>query len=274
MSLLKYSRMWLGDRPSKTYDDDDVEDKRLIGKDGDESTDYGALLQAHKRLKRWLAALSVVVGLLVVSLTLTLSLRRIEDSTTKTPVPLSASVFPDLRFKLMWYVVRSIPVTFEHNELFSGPASPERDEAWSLIAPLGDGFILLPNSTAQDIYDLPLGQSTSRGQIYDISVFHQLHCLANIRRHMFAMDAILDRNDKLEIESLALKSHDDHVYHCFDYIRQALMCAGDMTIEWPRTEMDGSRFAVDGWGVTHECKDWSAIMEFMKQNSVTKTTRV
>ncbi|KAK6420624.1 hypothetical protein LTR81_006359 [Elasticomyces elasticus] len=254
MSLLKYSRMWLGDRPSKTYDDDDEEDKRLIGKDGDESTDYAALLQAHKRLKRWLAALSVVVGLLVVMLTLTLSLRRIGDSTTASPVPL----------------MRLIPTTFEHNDLFSGPASPERDEAWSLMAPLGDGFILLPNSTAQGAYDLPLGQYTSRGQIYDISVFHQLHCLANIRRHMFAMDAILDRNDRLEIDSLALKPHDDHVYHCFDYIRQALMCAGDMTIEWPRTETDGSRFAVDGWSITHECKDWSAIIEFMKQNSVTK----
>jgi len=46
------------------------------------------------------------------------------------------------------------------------------------------------------------------------------------------------------------------VWHCFDYIRQALMCAGDMTVEWPRTEEDGRRFAVDGWGVTHECKDW------------------
>ncbi|KAK5679722.1 hypothetical protein LTS10_007670 [Elasticomyces elasticus] len=260
MSFPKYSRMWIRDRPSKIYDDDDVEDERLIGKEGDESTDYVALIQAHKRLKRWLAVLSVVIGMLLVALTLTLSLRRIEDSTTKFPVPLSE--------------VLSRPVTFEHNDLFSGPASPERDEAWSLIAPLGDGFILLPNSTAQGIYDLPLGQSTSRGQIYDISVFHQLHCLANIRRHLFAMKTALDEADQHELSAHALQPHDDHVYHCFDYIRQALMCAGDTTIEWPRTETDGSRFAVDGWGITHECKDWSAIMEFMEQNSVTKIHRI
>ncbi|KAK5740509.1 hypothetical protein LTR17_004546 [Elasticomyces elasticus] len=258
MSLLKYSRMWTGDRPRKTYDDDDVEDKQLIGKDADKNTDYVALLQAHEQLKRSLSALSVVIGLLVVSLTLTLSLRRIEDSTMTSPVPL----------------MRSIPITFEHNDLFSGPASPERDEAWSLIAPLGDGFILLPNSTAQGAYDLPLGQCTSRGQIYDISVFHQLHCLANIRRHLSAMKTALDEADQHESNVHALQPHDDHVYHCFDYIRQALMCAGDMTIEWPRTETDGSRFAVDGWGITHECRDWSAIMEFMKQNSVTKIRRM
>jgi hypothetical protein len=47
-----------------------------------------------------------------------------------------------------------------------------------------------------------------------------------------------------------------HVYHCFDYIRQALMCAGDLTLEWPRTEKDGRRFAVDGWGISHQCKSW------------------
>lgn len=34
------------------------------------------------------------------------------------------------------------------------------------------------------------------------------------------------------------------------------MCAGDMTVEWPREEADGARFAVDGWGVEHQCKDW------------------
>ena len=48
----------------------------------------------------------------------------------------------------------------------------------------------------------------------------------------------------------------DHIPHCFDYIRQALMCAGDLTLEWPRTEKNGQRFAVDGWGVPHQCKSW------------------
>ena len=48
----------------------------------------------------------------------------------------------------------------------------------------------------------------------------------------------------------------DHIHHCFDYIRQSLMCAGDMAMEWPRTETDGRRVAVDGWGIPHECKNW------------------
>ncbi|KAK1048202.1 hypothetical protein LTR33_014905 [Friedmanniomyces endolithicus] len=78
----------------------------------------------------------------------------------------------------------------------------------------------------------------------------------------------MDRENRDEIYDLLLKPQEGHVWHCFDYIRQALMCAGDMTVEWPRTEEDGRRFAVDGWGVTHECKDWDAIMTFMKEKPV------
>jgi hypothetical protein len=46
------------------------------------------------------------------------------------------------------------------------------------------------------------------------------------------------------------------VNHCFDYLRQALQCAGDLALEWPRTEKDGRRYSVDGWGVPHLCKSW------------------
>lgn len=126
------------------------------------------------------------------------------------------------------------------------------------MMPDGDGFILLANSSLEQ-YSLPLGKSTDRGQVYDISLFHQLHCLANIRIHLFTLLAAMDRNNTQEIYDLLLKPKEAHVFHCFDYIRQALMCAGDMTIEWPRTEPDGRRFAVDGWGITHECKSWVSI---------------
>lgn len=52
-------------------------------------------------------------------------------------------------------------------------------------------------------------------------------------------------------------SQGEHVSHCIDYIRQGIMCSGDMAMEWPRTEADGvTRVAVDGWGVPHECKSW------------------
>ena len=105
-------------------------------------------------------------------------------------------------------------------------------------------------------YKLPPGRATDRGDVYDISLFHQLHCLARIRAHLYLLQGSIGRNNSQQIQDILLSPQEDHVHHCFDYIRQALMCAGDMTVEWPRTEEDGSRFAVDGWGITHQCKSW------------------
>ena len=92
--------------------------------------------------------------------------------------------------------------------------------------------------------------------MYDVSVFHQLHCLNHIRHYLkttmqIAKTPVVDEGMK------AFLDHpDEHIAHCFDYLRQGLMCNADLTFEWPREEKDGARFAVDGWGVTHTCKDW------------------
>ena len=127
-----------------------------------------------------------------------------------------------------------------------------------MLMPPGDGFILLPNDTRQS-WHLEPGKQTKQGEVFDISLFHELHCLIHIRTHTFTLQAMMGRDNWQEIYDVLLKGSEDHVFHCFDYIRQALMCAGDMTVEWPRVEKDGSRFAVDGWGITHECKDWVGL---------------
>lgn len=119
--------------------------------------------------------------------------------------------------------------------------------------PLGDGFIVVDNSHS---FGLPPGRETPDGETYDISLFHQLHCLAGIRTFMSATKQAIGRNDTVRVNEIVLDPLQDHMAHCFDYLRQSLMCYGDMTLEWPRTEPDGTRVAVDGWGIEHQCKSW------------------
>ena len=47
-----------------------------------------------------------------------------------------------------------------------------------------------------------------------------------------------------------------HIAHCFDYIRQGILCAGDTTIE-------GQTEYGEGWGSNHQCKDIRAIQEWV-----------
>jgi hypothetical protein len=47
--------------------------------------------------------------------------------------------------------------------------------------------------------------------------------------------------------------------HCFDYLRQALMCASDTTLETLRQNGDRVLASVNGWGTTHECKNFEQV---------------
>lgn len=63
----------------------------------------------------------------------------------------------------------------------------------------------------------------------------------------------------------------DHLPHCFDYLRQAIMCAGDAALE-EAVIVPGLGTAtmptrnVDGWGTTHLCRNWDALWEFAKDH--------
>ncbi len=92
-----------------------------------------------------------------------------------------------------------------------------------------------------------------------------LSCQAAIKSKMSLLqDWYKGENDK-EYLAFALAEDqvtDDHIYHCFDYIRQTIMCHGDTTLEKAKT-VDGKLMrAVDGWGVTHECRDYDTIYAY------------
>ena len=76
-----------------------------------------------------------------------------------------------------------------------------------------------------------------------------------------------------------------HIAHCFDYVRQGIMCAGDMTIESPnvppeewfegiseellREEFgDQKPVFVDGWGIKHQCRSFDEAKNWVFRNRV------
>ncbi|KAH8109252.1 hypothetical protein DFH11DRAFT_951021 [Phellopilus nigrolimitatus] len=84
-------------------------------------------------------------------------------------------------------------------------------------------------------------------RIFAVSMVHQQHCL-----HLFA-------------KALATQSAPNaHLQHCFNYLRQNLLCQADATLEppgWTEREFDSERV-----GGTRECGDWSAVYAFVEDN--------
>ncbi|KAE9961949.1 hypothetical protein BLS_007965 [Venturia inaequalis] len=241
--------------------------------DNDEQT--AAEIYALKRtIKRTNLYLKVLIGLLSVTILALLSLqgpsayktiKEVKDKPKEAAKEASKGA-PKPK-QLIKTPVPDIPmskVTFEENKLYSERPNPETDAAWDALLPDGRGFVFIDNWKD---YDLPPGEETEWGMIYSVAVFHQMHCLGQLRRFSWMfLDAITKNNTEEQAaitEMFEKQNHASHLHHCFDYLRQTIACGGDMAMEWPRTEEDGRRFAVDGWGIPHECKNWDHIMEYM-----------
>ena len=92
-----------------------------------------------------------------------------------------------------------------------------------------------------------------------MSVFHQLHCLGVLRYSWFALLGDQDPSVERPLHHLAPAA----AIHCFDFLRQAIMCSADTTMELARFRApDGTIHTAHGWGVEHRCKDWDAVWDW------------
>lgn len=99
---------------------------------------------------------------------------------------------------------------------------------WESLFPRGDGFI----------------RPAAHGRQFTVSMFHQLHCINNIR---------------LALARQPVRLY--HVHHCMNYLRQMILCASNMRLEplSRRLKEKSNLTAVDGLGLTHVCRDWSTV---------------
>jgi len=107
--------------------------------------------------------------------------------------------------------------------------SPDGAADWASVFPEGGGFLYL-------------GQNK---RPFGIALLHQMHCLNEIR---LAMNA---------------NGPSGHVHHCFNYLRQSILCEANPTIE-PVVPNVGRRSVYSE--VPRVCKDWSKVYELAAQN--------
>jgi hypothetical protein len=62
-----------------------------------------------------------------------------------------------------------------------------------------------------------------------------------------------------------------HVTHCFDYLRQSAMCAGDSALEGLSETVKGM---TDGWGNTHVCKKNNELVQWVVDNRLSDYTGI
>lgn len=88
------------------------------------------------------------------------------------------------------------------------------------------------------------------GPGYMMTVFHQLHCLSYLAEHFQQGYGGIELDEEV--------AH--HSAHCFNYLRQGIMCSADTTLE-------GKTDAGPGEGSEHECTDYDALLEWANTHS-------
>lgn len=106
--------------------------------------------------------------------------------------------------------------------------------------------------------------------MFTTSVTHQLHCLYVILKAHNSMKLVVTEPGPAKPYTL---EDPWHLNHCFDYIRQAIMCAGDVALEgaatsFPVDEHGHDRGGSDGWDAIHVCKDYSQIYAYLEEKTV------
>ena len=103
---------------------------------------------------------------------------------------------------------------------------------------------------------------------------HQLHCLVRLPAPSpfapaFQLTEGLEQHHIVDSYTrLALgrsEAHNSwHVQHCFDYLRQGIMCCGDVALEGAETTFPEGGGGSDGWDARHVCRDYDAVYDYLE----------
>ncbi|TKW57727.1 hypothetical protein CTA1_11529 [Colletotrichum tanaceti] len=158
-------------------------------------------------------------------------------------------------------------VTFKHDPDFVPEDgrkffTNETKQKWLDIVPQGLGWIKLDHP--QQYQDLPEPIKDFGGPdqpVFTTSVTHQLHCLYGIAEAYSGLKA--DPSGHGERMPW-------HVNHCFDYLRQSIMCAGDLAVEGQEKTFPDGIVGSDGWDGKHLCRDYGEIYEYLEEHRATE----
>ncbi|KAK6707500.1 hypothetical protein SNK04_008483 [Fusarium graminearum] len=199
------------------------------------------------------------------------------DFVSKEPVPLKLKItnFDDL----LRYNTTSQQVYREMDPSlpqYFGTPSPAIDEAWEKLL-----HYQYPAVSDEEIASnaalsfLSTDKHPVTGKYYGaLDVFHNLHCLNMVRKHI---DKDYNGGDHMKKKKKKKKRHGkgmdmessfdaaamDHLYHCMNHIRQSLQCRPDLSPAAMHVfqDTDGSQFFL-GNAKSHSCYDWQSIMDW------------
>jgi len=115
---------------------------------------------------------------------------------------------------------------------------------WDMLMPLGSGTVEIPDYKQHPMLGKPIvDDPIHTGAIFEASWTHALHCL------YYTVDSYhqLVVNGTFGFDGI---QNDAHAAHCFEYLRNQILCMADMTLEGSESLLDAT-----GEGQAHMCRN-------------------
>ncbi|KAI5927173.1 hypothetical protein F4810DRAFT_707123 [Camillea tinctor] len=210
-------------------------------------------INEYKKLRRLL----YYSGFIIVSLTVACIILAVKlEHTGYTPFFAERVYSPVEDIIRYENVVFSTGFGHERTE-YQGPPTPERDALWDDL--YGFGISRIPRESASKLVNKTVPIPGEPGQyVIQLNVFHQLHCLNMIRKSLYSDVEYPPDHELMGIE---------HIEHCYDALRQSLMCSADVTPlpwQWVEEVQEAKEVA----RVAHTCRDFEAVRTWAKENAV------
>ncbi|KAL6708647.1 hypothetical protein ACN47E_002628 [Coniothyrium glycines] len=148
-------------------------------------------------------------------------------------------------------------VVFEHDTRYSSDHKTWKSInatklAYYNLVPRGGGFLNIPDHTTHDLPP-PMHFPTMPGKdVFALAIFHQIHCLSALSHQMDRLTMQI-RNKDWVVDDIEL----GHTDHCFNYLRNAITCCGDTTLEGQSKNNPDP--GTDGTGAMHLCRNYDEI---------------
>jgi hypothetical protein len=125
------------------------------------------------------------------------------------------------------------------------------DSFWkNLTFDRNNGLVSLPLTYVQAQNLTPSGLPSEPGHsVFQVDVFHQLHCLERIRSDLLSAPFLY----RLNPNRTEYDEYSQHILHCVDYLRQAVMCTADMTLVSTNHDLEFDR------SPARQCRDFEAV---------------
>ncbi|KAI3326184.1 hypothetical protein HD806DRAFT_489576 [Xylariaceae sp. AK1471] len=150
----------------------------------------------------------------------------------------------------------------DHYSVYSGPPSEEQDEAWDrLIMPVYFNISQEELTRAGESFERII-ELTEGGYLASLSVYHELHCLRNLRLYVFR-----DRYypNLTESQHRYLQGHLDH---CLEVLRISTMCHGNTVINSYKWDSDTIDKPLTKSNSRSVCVKWSSIEDWSYSRKV------